>query len=164
MALAYTKSTTSAQDVVQEVFLKIWEKRDELPAIHQAKNYLFITARNLIISSLRKKSITALNVEDRPSDIILSDDYFLADSAIVAKQSEAAIQRGFSYLTPKQKEVFILSRDKGFSHEEIAQQLGINRYTVKNHIVAALNTLRQYLSKEESFLLAPLFIIYGIAF
>jgi RNA polymerase sigma factor (sigma-70 family) len=54
-ALTYTKSSEIAQDIVQYVFLKIWTKRKDLPDIERFDNYLFIMARNRIISVMRKK-------------------------------------------------------------------------------------------------------------
>jgi RNA polymerase sigma-70 factor (family 1) len=162
MALTYTRSAADAQDIVQEVFLSIWEKNTKLSQVESPASYLYIFTRNLIISSLRKKAVKALSLDEPgESGQLLPDNFLLPDSGLIVKQSEVAIEKAIEQLTPQQKQIFILSRKEGLSHEEIAIQLGINRYTVKNHIVAALNSLRRQLSREELLLLLPLFILAG---
>lgn len=163
MSLTYTKSVAEAQDMVQEVFLKVWEKRANLAEAETPAGFLFTLARNLIISALRKKAVRVLaqNAGLQEEAPLLPDNFLLSDARIILKQSETAINKAIASLTPQQQQIFILSRKEGLSHEEISQRLGINRYTVKNHIVAALHTLRQQLSKEQILVLLPLFILSG---
>ncbi|MBN9384945.1 MAG: RNA polymerase sigma-70 factor [Chitinophagaceae bacterium] len=163
MSLTYTKSVAEAQDMVQEVFLRVWEKRATLAGVETPAGFLFTLARNLVISALRKKAVRALaqSTDQQEEDSLLPDNFLLPDAQIILKQSETAIDKAITRLTPQQQQIFLLSRKEGLSHEEISQRLGINRYTVKNHIVAALHTLRQQLSKEQILVLLPLFILSG---
>ena len=152
-SLAYTKSAGRAQEITQDVFLKLWNKRNFLPEVNDFKNYLFILGRNQIISSLRIK------LEDPPgNDPVEEYHHFLTpDHQLEYKEVYKIIQNGIEKLPPVRKAVFKLSRMDGLSYDEIAQQQNISKNTVKEHIVHALNFLRTYVHTHGD--LFPLFIL-----
>lgn len=140
--MAYSKSAPLAQDIVQDVFLKIWEKRETLPDIQNFEDYLFIMARNRIISEFRKNL-------SRPVDIsrhdALEGNIPLPDEQLSFKQSQELVNKAVDLLPAQRKIVFQLSRTEGLSYGQIAEKLGISKNTVKEHIVKALSFLRTYL-------------------
>ena len=155
-ALAYVKSTQEAQDIVQDVFLKVWEKRKSLPNVERFDSFLFIIARNHIISSFRKK--LAMPLQE------ISDNRFIEnsnhpDSQLASKELNALIEKGIDLLPPQQKNAFLLSRQESLSYEAIAQAMGISKETVKKHIGRALNFLRTYISNYSDLTL-PLALLY----
>lgn len=155
-ALAYLKSKDHAQDIVQDVFLKVWEKRSTLPAIERFDSFLFILARNQIISELRKKLASPIN------DFIIENCRELAyspDEELSAKQFQELINRSIDLLPPQQKTAFLLSRNEGLTYEEIAVKMQLSRETVKKHIFRALNFLRTQL-KTHAEMLASIFFIH----
>jgi RNA polymerase sigma-70 factor (family 1) len=140
-ALAYTKSSEVAQDIVQDVFLKVWTKRSDLPGIERFDNYLFIMARNRIISIMRKK--LTFPVSDSMQELI-SENSPSSELRLSLKQAEIILEKGISLMPPKRQLVFRLSRRDELSYAEISEQLNISTSTVKGHIVQALNFLRDY--------------------
>lgn len=141
-ALTYVKVTAQAQDIVQEVFLKIWQNRKKLPAIADFDSYLFIIARNHIISALRKKSLLPLDADD----LEIEEKNYLPDKALAHKNLAALIAKAIELLPQQQKRAYLLSRDQELSHEEIAVNMQVSKEAVKKHIVRALNFLRTYIS------------------
>jgi RNA polymerase sigma-70 factor (family 1) len=138
-AFTYFNSSDAAKDTVQDVFLTLWDKRASLPAITNVASYLFIMSRNKILTTL-KQTIKASEYQ-APEITALS-----ADHAIIASQTEQQLTKAIEKLPSRQQQVFKLSREEGLSYAEIAEQLNIDRFTVKNHLVRALGTLRQLLT------------------
>jgi RNA polymerase sigma-70 factor (family 1) len=143
-SLHYLKSPEWAQDLVQDIFLKVWVKRSILPEIEDFESFLFIMARNELVSAIRKKVAAAPLQEQQESTTIAE----LPDNALSLKQTEQLIADAVAQLPPQQKLVFMLTRHAGLTHEAIARQLGLNTRTVNNHASRALLHIRQYLQKQ----------------
>jgi RNA polymerase sigma-70 factor (ECF subfamily) len=141
-ALSYVKSSYQAQDIVQDVFLKIWQERNKLSGVERFDSFLFIIARNHIVSVLRKKtelplSYDALEVEEKN---------YLPDKILSQKNLAELIARAIEQLPQQQKTAYLQSRDLGLSHEEIAKNMQVSKEAVKKYICRALGFLRTYIS------------------
>jgi RNA polymerase sigma-70 factor (family 1) len=152
-ALTYLKGTQAAQDIVQDVFIKIWQNRNKLPEIERFDSFLFITARNHIISALRKKTLLPLT----PDDLDIEEKNYLPDKVLSQKNLAALIARAIDLLPQQQKKAYLLSRDQGLSHEEIAATMQVSKEAAKKHICRALNFLRTYLKTHSD--ITTLFLI-----
>ncbi len=141
-ALAYLKSSYAAQDVVQEVFIKVWEKRKSFTDIDRFDSFLFIIARNHIISELRKKIMLPVNDDLEKT---LKEENNTPDKTLSFKQSHEMVVKAIDLLPRQQKIAFLLSRDEGLSYEEIAIRMQLSKETIKKHIGRALNFLRTYI-------------------
>lgn len=141
-ALTFTKSYAEAEEITQDIFLKIWELREKLPPIDRFKDYLYILGRNQIISSMRKRAARTETPQEFQLDVSLSPD-----KQYELKEINTLILNGIDHLTPQQKAVFKMSRLEHLSHEQIAERLNISRHAVNWHMVKALNFLRQYLAQ-----------------
>jgi RNA polymerase sigma-70 factor (family 1) len=144
-ALAYTKSTHAARDIVQDVFLKIWDGRAKLGRIESFENYLYIMTRNRIISVMRKKLLEP--VTDSLQEFI-EETGPSAEQRLSLKQAEELLEKGIELLPPQRRAVFVLSRREGLSYAEIGERLGISPSTVKGHIIQALNFLREHFRRH----------------
>jgi len=142
-SLLYTKVHELAEDIVQQVFLKVWEKRDMLGTIENFDAWLFIIARNEVINTLRKQS-THRSYMHHIRDLFGGEEDSPEDQLII-KQSRAIIQLAVKNLPPQQQQAWRLSRDKGLSYEEIAADMAISVNTVKGHISTALRSIRAFL-------------------
>lgn len=142
-ALAYIKIAESAEDATQEVFYKVWKNRAKLSQIDSLKDYLFILTRNEVLSALRKKGPRYPVGEFLENTIEATD--MLPAHALVFRQFQQAVQKAITLLPPQQKQAFLLSREEGLPHHLIAERMHLSRNTVKNHIVAALSFIRQYI-------------------
>jgi len=146
VAFAFTKSPVMAEEIVQDIFVKIWLKREHLPQLKKFSDYLFIIARNHIISLLRKKT------SEQPfTDHLLN--YFQEtgnnpEDLLLCRETENLVHKAIELLPPQQHLVYCLSREKGLNQEEIASQLNISVHTVKSHMNKALQFIRHYLHQH----------------
>ncbi len=140
-ALAYSKSVTRAQEITQDIFLKVWHKREALTEVRDFKSYLFILGKHHIISSMRKK-LESLTGEDL---LETREDIHIPDQQLEYKETWNRILEGIEKLPAVRKVIFKKSRLEGLTYEEIAESSHISKNTVKEHIVLALNFLRTYI-------------------
>ncbi len=146
MALLYFKSPVAAQDMVQEVFLKVWVNRSELPAIASFGAWLRIIARNFLISSLRKKTTQYVwGMEDNGT---VPDQASSADEQLVMKETAGLIRRAIEQLPPQQQKIYRMSREEGLKLTEVAAALDLSHNTVREHMSKALKNIRLYLIRH----------------
>ncbi|AEL28520.1 RNA polymerase sigma factor [Cyclobacterium marinum] len=143
----YLKQKEDAEGIVQEVFIKVWETREKIDLYQSFDSFLFTIAYNATISLLRKRMTVSKSKEFLRNDQeISSSDYIINE--IHYKELKANVEQLLSQLTPRQQEIYRLSRENGFNHAEIAQKLGISCNTVKNHLVSVLKFLRAKLNND----------------
>lgn len=145
LALSYLKSPEAAQDIVQEAFVKIWLNREYLLQVKEFRPYLFVIARNLVISELRK---TVFHSTLDPGEK-LEEELYLPDSQLSYKESVRLLHQAIELLPPQQQRAYQLSRNEGKRYEDIALEMGISRLTVRSHMTKAIDFIRNYL-KERS--------------
>ncbi|WP_343303915.1 RNA polymerase sigma-70 factor [Chitinophaga niabensis] len=136
------ESEDIAQEIVQDVFLKIWINRQALAQVDSFKAYLFTVARNHAFNCLKQTA----RLRNRQKayeyyELQTTSHYEEPASADVLQLVEKAVE----LLPPRQRSVFLLSRKEGISHELIARKLNISHETVKKHMVLALRFLRDHL-------------------
>ncbi len=142
----FTKCSEQARDLAQDVFVKIWKGKEKLPAVNNFDSFLYVVSRNLVLNFFRKKVLTFSNIDvllDRvcksPIDVQTDIEY---------KELNRSINNAIEVLPAKVKEVFVLHRFEGLTHEQIAQRLNISIVSSKTYIVRALRQIREYLSKN----------------
>jgi RNA polymerase sigma factor (sigma-70 family) len=143
-ALSFVKSYPIAEELTQDVFIQIWEKREKLSEVNSFDNYLFIVSRNLIISHIRKKLIETDSLEGEK----LQELFFKPDEQYEFKELVEIINEGAALLQEPRRSVFLLSRMEGRDADYISKELGIATRTVRWHLLQALNFLRNYLHKQ----------------
>jgi RNA polymerase sigma-70 factor (family 1) len=158
-ALSFVKSYPVAEELTQDVFIKIWEKRKKLAEVNSFDNYLFIVSRNLIISHIRKKLIATDSLKGEK----LQELFFKPDEQYEFKELVEIINEGAALLPEPRRSVFLLSRIEGRDADYISKELGIATRTVRWHLVQALNFLRNYLHNHYSIHLLTL-ISLGLHF
>jgi RNA polymerase sigma-70 factor (ECF subfamily) len=157
-SLVYLKSALTAQEITQDVFLKVWANRSGLPHIENLSGYLFIITRNEIISALRKKGRELAALSES-----LVENGWIPDQQLLYKESYQLLLQGIEALPPARKDVFKMSRLEGLSYEEIAERQGISRNGVKDHIVKSLLFLRNYLRTHTDDTLILLLLLTELA-
>jgi len=153
-AIGYLKIEEDAKELVQEVFVKVWENRHHIDTSRSFKAYLFTITKNTILDYFRKKASERTYLE-----YIREHTGFIVDSpeeeieyADLMEKAESFIEK----LPSRQKEIFMMSRKQGLTNEEIASILQISKKTVENQITLAKKYLRKRLG--ESSLVVLLFI------
>lgn len=154
--LRIVKSEAVAEEMVQEVFMKLWINRSAMATKENPSAWLFTVAANQSLTFLRR-----LSVERRFINAVKND--FSADTnspieeTVISRESERLLQDAVNNLPARQKLVYSLSRNEGLSHEKISDQLGISPNTVKNHIISATRNIRQFLQKTGTLFFSILF-------
>ena len=158
LGLFLTKSETSSQELVQDVFMKIWEKRDQLREIDYFNAWLRTVARNTAVNYLRARAMEKLGLA-RMSTLPEEDRRFTENEAAdreYAQLLRAAIDR----LPTQQQKVYILHRQQGLPHEKIAEQLDISVFTSKKYMKLALRSIRKFLGNSIDTLVLAAIAIY----
>ena len=148
-------SVTIAEDVLQEVFLKIWRNRTQLTGIDNFNAYLYRMAQNHAVNVLRRQSRDALLLTEVQR---LAPQKVFGDEWLAAKEVQTALQQAISSLPARQRKVYQLGHEQGLSYEEIANMLNISTSTVRNHMVQALKTIREYIALHFPALVGILFL------
>jgi RNA polymerase sigma-70 factor (ECF subfamily) len=137
-------SLDDARDVIHDLFVKLWENRDEVYITSNLKSYLFSIVRHRIIDKIRKNITREEYASMVQSLTVASQDS--ADRQVEAKELQQTIEKSLNQLPPRVKEIYKLSRDEGLTNHEIAEKLNLSEQTVKNQLSAALKHLRGSLS------------------
>lgn len=140
-ALRFLKQEVDAEGIVQEVFIRIWQTRKKIDLNSSLESYLFTVAYNLTLNLLRKRMnerkyldyIKLKQVNEKAPDLFDEIQY---------RELTGKLQFLLNHLTPRQKEIFELSRKEGLSNIEIANRLDISENTVKKHLSISLVYLR----------------------
>lgn len=142
MGLFLTKSESMAQELVQDVFLKIWEKRQQLQQVDYFNSWLRTIARNTAINYMRAMAIERLNIHRIATP--QSNNCFTENDA-ADREYALLLQTAVNQLPPQQQKVYMLHRQQGLSHEAVAQQLNISVFTSKKYMKLALRFIRKFL-------------------
>lgn len=144
LALAWLKSVQDAEELAQDVFVKCWKNRHQLTELNSVNNYLFIIARNTMISKIR----TRLQDPGFLDSQEVEDNYWRPDRLTENKEYYQILLEGISLLPPKRQQVFRMSRLEGLSYPEIAEQLGMNKDTVKQYVAMAIAFLKAHMKER----------------
>lgn len=152
---SFIKTRQISEEIVMDVFLKIWNGRDIIHQIEKFDAFLFRVAHNKSIDFLRTVARDPKFQELLWEQIQLINNGE-ADSFVLMHEYESKLREAVSLLSPQRKKVYQLSREQDMTHDQIAAHLNLSKYTVNNHIVEAQKFIRTYLSKncDIAFLLA----------
>lgn len=148
IAWKITGVKSAAEDVVQEVFIKLWMNKEKLAEVENLNAYVNTITRNHILNNLRKIAYEQTFLEDliRQQSVNTKN----VSDPVLYNELQNLVHRAIQQLPPQQKKVFQLSRENGLKHAEIAAKLNISRSTVKGHMVEALRSIKVFLNAHES--------------
>ena len=155
-AYKYLCDEQEAEETVQIIFIKIWEKRKNLDDTKNFKSYLFQSVKNQLLNKLRerKKNCT---IEEIPEKYCISPENVF--ETLTYQELENATTKLIKDLPKTQQKVFVLSKIDGLSHDEIASKLNLSRRTVEHHIYLATKFLKGELTHRAS-LCGPLILVF----
>lgn len=143
-----SESRELAEEIVQDVFLKIWLTRETLADIKSFKAYLLTVSRNHALNAL-KRIVRELKKQDAYMRDALQD----TDAANFRDFQLSLVDEAIDRLPQRQKEVYLLHRHERLNYVEIAERLGIGRETVKSHLAAAVKNITQHIRSRLSALI-----------
>lgn len=140
IAYKFTHCNILAEEIVQESFMIIWQRREKLSDIDNFKAYLITIAKHIIYKSLKekaKKIITGATDENTatPSN---------AETILIEKEYDNILQKAVSRLPKQQQKVYLLVKENGLKREEVANILNVAPDTVKFHLAQAMKSIRAY--------------------
>lgn len=132
-------------DILQEVFVRIWQNRKKIknPATFNA--FIFTITRNLLLNELRRQ-LNNQHIKEEVRKLSLAKEYSISQ-IIEFNELKEKVDAIVDELPERQKEIFLLSRTEGLSHKEIAEKLGIKPKTVEYHITMSVKYLKQKLAE-----------------
>jgi RNA polymerase sigma-70 factor (ECF subfamily) len=147
----YLQSTEDVEEIVQEVFLRIWEKRSNIDEYQSFSAYVIQAAKHRIFNGFRKK----VNEQAYIDFLVFADDSSknYTELDVDYRDIKIKVENAISAMPPKRQEIFRMSREKGLKNKEIADQLEISIKTVENQMGQALKFLRDELSDYQMFVL-----------
>jgi RNA polymerase sigma-70 factor (ECF subfamily) len=145
-SLKYLGNNIEAEELVQSVFINVWEKRNYLDPTNSVKSYIYKAAANYIYNYLKKKSIHARFVDSQINkDEVLTN---LTYEQVLFNDLEKSINSIVGILPPQQQKIFQLNRNEGLTNDEIASKLDLSVRTVENQMYRALKTIRIILKEK----------------
>lgn len=141
------KIRTESEGIVQEVFIKIWESRNQLKKHSSFESFLFTIAYNTTISHLRKKA-TEQKYIDYIKSIQIETESPTIDEKLDLEKLNTTINKVIDKLPSRQQEVFKLKHFEDYSYKQIAEELQISINTVENHMVKSHRFLKQNLNEN----------------
>lgn len=158
LALKLTKCRTYAQDVIQDVFIKLWEQKEEIGQIRNMEAWLYRLTENRVIDFLRKAA-----ADERLRESVWEAMPFNQQetaAVVEAREYHHIVQLAIAQLPPQRKLIYCLNREEGLNYREIAEELKISRHTVKNQLSTALQAIRSFVAKTSG----PLSVILSFFF
>lgn len=153
--LKLTKSKPIAEEVVQEVFIKVWTHREALSGVKSFRAYLFTVARNHAFNVLRDETRKTLLIEDFERYPLVDTD----DTAVEKEALYAIVEKAVALLPPQQQKVWKLNKEEGLPYQKIAEQLKLSPLTVKRHISLAMASIIRYVRAKGSHLTFWIFLL-----
>ena len=142
VAFKLTHSNSVAEEIVQDVFLKLWLKRADLRDIQYLNSYVYIVTRNevyRVLNQIARNYKTVLLTEDDQS--LATND---SSDPLMEKEYHLLLQKAINQLPSQQQQVYRLMKDQGLKREEVAKLLEVQPGTVKFHLAQAMKNVRNF--------------------
>ena len=146
--LKMVRVETIAEELVQDVFVRIWDKRHQIDPDRSFRSYLFTIAQNLVYDLYRKVAR-----EERLQEVIKeasSEISMHVEEGVFLKETSEILNKAINNLPSQQKLVFTLCKLEGKSYEDASATLGISTSTINNHIVKATKSIKGYMFREQN--------------
>lgn len=140
-SFAICLSREDSEESIQDMFVQIWEKAPQLKIDISIKAYLYTSARNYTLNTIKKRQ-TEQNYLEKYSEYI---DHPNVEKNITDAELSKLIQSGIETLPERCREIFIMCKQEGLTYDEIANYLGVSSKTIDNQMGIALRKLREYL-------------------
>lgn len=152
--LKMIRTPTLAEELTQEIFIKIWQHREKLNAVSNPEAYIFTIATRHTLDQIKRQLNESRMLEKFSALRSLSHND--TEETLLLRDRTALVQQAVDQLPPQQKAVYLLSRQEGLDYDAIGRQLNISPNTVRNHLVKALQSIRTYLHDQD---LLPTFLL-----
>jgi RNA polymerase sigma-70 factor (ECF subfamily) len=140
LAFSYIKSRESAEEIVSDVFIKIWESRRELEKIENFRVYVYVATRNTALNYLEKqKKLSTDSIDDVKGG--MKSVYFDPEQLLITAEMMVRIEKAIESLPPKCRLIFKLVKEDRLAYKEVGEILHISVKTVENQVSIALRKI-----------------------
>jgi RNA polymerase sigma factor (sigma-70 family) len=157
--LSLVKDQTAAEELVQEIFSRVWLRHADLRIHSSFRGYLFQSGKNIVHDFFRR-----LNREEvlyNRIRHIATEEYFHVEEAMLAKENAGLLQAAIEHLSPQRRRAFELCKMDGFSYQEASEKMGISLSTLKDHMANARESMREYISRNrEMAMVIAIFLLF----
>ncbi len=145
--LKMIKEPSLAEEIAQEIFVKLWEQRAKLATVDNPQSWLLTLAAHHTLDQIRIR-LNERKMLQRLSELWKGASANDTEETLQFRESSALVQQAVDQLPLQQQKVFRLSREEGLNYQEIGARLDISPNTVRNHLVEALRSIRVYLEEH----------------
>lgn len=153
-----TKSREISEEIVQEVFIKVWTQRENLLTIRSFRAYLFIMARNHTFNALRDETRKMFLSELRHYDEFTDGD----DASVTREELYQMVEKAVALLPPQQQKVWKMSKEEGLPHQKIAELLNLSPLTVKRHVSLAMASVIRYVKNHSDQIAVWMLLVFQL--
>lgn len=157
-ALTICKSDYAAEEVTQEIFIKLWGSLELLDNVLNLDAYIFRVAKNASLNYLRKAAYDSRLLAELLKQSIPEENN--VDAFVLTSEYNTLLAEALKSMSPQRRLVYEMSRKQGLTHQEIAEKLDLSQNTVKNHLVSALKIIRDHLIKNGLSISALTFLFF----
>jgi RNA polymerase sigma-70 factor, ECF subfamily len=145
-SMRYIKNKEEAEEIAQEVFVRVWLRRHDLKEELSFCSYIFMIAKNALIDTIRRKQKETIFQDNiKPNTELYSSS---SNDSMEYKELSTLIDKSISELPLKRKQIYQLSRDEGLTYKQIAEKLNISIKTVETHMRLALQQLKKSVNEN----------------
>lgn len=147
LAYSFVRSEEVAEELVQDIFITIWQKKIRISTIDSIESYLHTSVKNKCLNYLKSKYH-----RDHSGFLELDSStlpYSHSEDELEEKELAKVIEKGISLLPEKCRIIFVLSRDQDMPYQKIADILGVSKETIKSQIKIAIRKLKEHLNKND---------------
>jgi RNA polymerase sigma-70 factor (family 1) len=156
--LKLVKSDQLAEEILQDIFILVWEKREQVDIRQSFPAYLFGIGANKVADLFRKvKRDKHLFAKIKA---IATEEYSHIEESLFRKENFTILQNAIKALPPQRKQIFELCKMQGESYLEVSRKLGVSTSTINDHIVKATKSIQQYLTSNNLYCVALFFAIF----
>src|SRR3712207_4537745 len=137
--LGFCGDEYEAENIAQDIFMKLWIQRDRIAAIETLDAYIYMMAKNAALNALKRM----VREHRGPAESLEVEDNANIEESLYSKELMEIIHQHIDQMPPQRRKIFTMSRIEGLKNEEIAERLSISKRTVETHISAALAELRR---------------------
>jgi RNA polymerase sigma-70 factor (ECF subfamily) len=139
--MTYVKDPDIAREIVQQVYIKLWDSRLLLKDVRRPKDYLFILARNTVFDHIKKHTVELKYLAGLHAQASVSDNNVI--SAMQERECGNLLRQVVSRLPAQQREAYLMASEQKMSYDKIAVRMRVSKFTVKRHLELARRFVRQ---------------------
>ncbi len=145
-AKQYTNQRESAEEMISELFVRLWLKRDHLSKVMRPEVYLYVSVKNACLNFLRSTRSRSVRLQDDEEQSVLQRLAAPLQHTPEQKELERIVDRAVAALPAQRQLIFKLMKEDGFKSSEVAELLGISKRTVENQLYRAIKSLSEVIS------------------